>query len=136
MAGMRPEDVYELTGVSDPRLRPGGDEVAYVVWSIDREANEYRQRIWLAAVDGSRPPRPFTAGPKDSQPRWSPDGTRLAFVSGREDGPRQLYVMPADGGEAQRLTELDEDATDASWSPDGTRLASVASSSSSVSRCA
>ena len=123
---MRPEDVYELTGVSDPRLRPGGDEVAYVVWSIDREANEYRQRIWLAAVDGSRPPRPFTAGPKDSQPRWSPDGTRLAFVSGREDGPRQLYVMPADGGEAQRLTELDEDATDASWSPDGTRLAFAA----------
>ena len=123
---MRPEDVYELTGVSDPRLRPGRDKVAYVVWSIDREANEYRQRVWLAATDGSAPPRPFTAGPKDSQPRWSPDGSQLAFVSGRGDGPRQLYVLPADGGEALQLTDLKEDATEPVWSPDGTRLAFAA----------
>ena len=45
MAGMRPEDVYQLTGVSDPRLRPNHDEVAYVVWSIDGDENEYRQSI-------------------------------------------------------------------------------------------
>ena len=37
---MRPEDVYELTGVSDPRLRPGGDDVAYDIWSIDKDKNE------------------------------------------------------------------------------------------------
>jgi dipeptidyl aminopeptidase/acylaminoacyl peptidase len=124
---MRPEDVYELTGALDPRLRPGGEQVAYVVWSIDEEANEYRQRIWLAAVDGSSPPRPFTAGPKDNQPRWSPDGTQLAFTAARgEKKPRQLYVMPADGGEPRRLTELKEDVTTPVWSPDGTRIAFAA----------
>ena len=121
---MRPEDVYQLTGVSDPRVRPGGEEVAYVVWSIDEEKNEYRQSIWLARLDGSQPPRRFTTGTNDSQPRWSPDGTRLAFVSkrGDEKAKRQLYVMPADGGEPACLTDLKDDAGEAAWSPDGTQL--------------
>ena len=121
---MRPEDVYQLTGVSDPRVRPGGDEVAYVVWSIDEDKNEYRQSIWLARLDGSEPPRRFTTGTNDAQPRWSPDGTRLAFVSkrGDEKAKRQLYVMRADGGEPECLTDLKDDAGEAAWSPDGTQL--------------
>jgi len=123
---MRPEDVYELTGASDPRLRPDGQEVAFVVWSIDGEENEYRQAIWLAASDGSAPPRQFTAGPKDAQPRWSPDGTTLAFVSARGGETRQLFVMPVAGGEPKKLTDLKEDAGEAVWSPDGTRIAFTA----------
>ena len=123
--GMRPRDVYELTGATDPRLRPDGSEVAYVVWSIDEEANEYRHTIWLAPTDGSAPARQFTTGPKDAQPRWSPDGTQLAFVSGRgeEKAKRQLYVMPVTGGEPRKLTDLKEDVGEPVWSPDGTRLA-------------
>ena len=122
---MRPEDVYQLTGVSDPRLRPGGEEVAYVVWAIDGEANEYRQSIWLARTDGSEPPRRFTTGKNDAQPRWSPDGTRLSFVAKRSDDEkahRQLYVMPAAGGESECLTDLKEDVGEPAWSPDGTRI--------------
>ncbi len=122
---MRPEDVYELTGVTDPRLRPGGEEVAYVVWSIDKDANEYHQSIWLAKTDGSEPPRRFTTGKKDAQPRWSPDGKKLAFISKRtedEKAPRQLYVIPADGGEPLCLTDLKEDPGEVAWSPDGTQL--------------
>ncbi|MEO5575649.1 MAG: S9 family peptidase, partial [Gaiellaceae bacterium] len=71
MGGMRPEDVYQLTGVTDPRVRPGGDEVAYVVWSIDGEENEYRQSIWLVRTDGAGTPRRLTGGDNDAQPRWS-----------------------------------------------------------------
>jgi len=123
---MRPKDVYELTGASDPRLRPDGQEVAFVVWTIDGEENEYRQAIWLAASDGSAPPRQFTAGPKDAQPRWSPDGTTLAFVSARGGETRQLFVMPVAGGEPKKLTDLKEDAGEAVWSPDGTRIAFTA----------
>src|SRR5664280_1835165 len=53
MAGMVAEDVYELTGVADPRLSPDGTTVAYVVGTVDKDANEYGGAIWLAAVDGS-----------------------------------------------------------------------------------
>lgn len=127
MTGMVPEDVYELTGVGDPRLSPDGSTVAYVVWRIDKDANEYGSAIWLAAVDGSSPPRQFTSGLRaDADPRWSPDGTRLAFTSTRADKTSQLYVMPVVGGEPRKLTSLKEDVTQPVWSPDGARLAFVA----------
>jgi dipeptidyl aminopeptidase/acylaminoacyl peptidase len=124
MAGMAPQDVYELTGVADPRLSPDGHTVAYVVWRMDREVNDIRSNIWLAAADGSSVPRQFTFGKKrDADPRWSPDGSRLAFTSKREDGPAQLYVIPVAGGEAVKLTDAKEDVIEAAWSPDGSRLA-------------
>ena len=125
MPGMVPEDVYDLTGVGDTRLSPDGRTSAFVVWRIDRESNEYRGNIWLAAVDGSTPPRQLTAGPRrDADPRWSPDGKSLAFTSNRVGDTMQLYVIPVSGGgEARKLTDLKEDVKHPAWSPDGSRIA-------------
>ncbi len=122
---MVPEDVYELTGVADPRLHPDRKRIAYVHWWIDREAGDYRSAICLAAVDGSDPPRRLTAGEeRDSSPRWSPDGTRLAFTSSRGDDKKaQVYVLPLEGGEAIKLTDLKEDAGELVWSLDGSTIA-------------
>jgi dipeptidyl aminopeptidase/acylaminoacyl peptidase len=123
---MRPEDIYALTGVADPRISPDGRRVAYQVWSLDAEKNEYRGAIWVTALDGSGEPRKFSSGERrDGGARWSPDGRWLAFTSNRGDDktPAQLYVLPAEGGEARRLTEADESIDEVVWSPDSTRLA-------------
>ncbi len=121
---MVPEDVYELGGVADPQLHPDGTSVAFVRWWIEQEENEYRSAIWVAAVDGSSPPRQFSSGEKrDASPRWSPDGAQLLFTSSRgEETSAQLYVIPATGGEARRLTELKESPSEPAWSPDGTNI--------------
>ena len=50
MSGMRPDDLYELRWVGDPRLSPDGSTVAYVVWGVDREANDYREKVVLAKI--------------------------------------------------------------------------------------
>jgi len=127
MTGMLPDDVYALTGVADPRISPDGTTVAYVVRAVDREANGYRSAIWLAALDGTSEPRRLTSGEKrDAEPRWSPDGSRLAFTSNRGGKVSQLYVMPVDGGEARKLTSLKENVEHPAWSPDGSAIAFVA----------
>ncbi len=126
---MRPEDVYELTSVSEPRISPDSRCVAYVVNRIDREENGYRAAIWVGPLDGSEEVRQFTSGERrDGSPRWSPDGRWLAFVSNRdgEDEKKEhgeLYVLPADGGEPRRLTKGEEDVEWITWSPDSQRIA-------------
>ena len=126
MGGMVPADVYELVAVGDPRVSPDGRTIAYVLTTIDREESKYRSAVWVVAVDGSQAPRQFTFGGKaDTSPRWSPDGSRLAFVSNRGDDKAkpQLYVIPAEGGEALQLTDLKGGVEDPKWSPDGSRIA-------------
>ncbi len=121
---MRPRDLYDLVWALDPRLSPDGKTVAVVARTLSEEDNAYPSAVWLVPVDGSSPPRKLTAGGKaDVDPRFSPDGTQIAFTSNRDGKQRQLYVLPIAGGEARKLTELDEDVTDVAWSPDGARIA-------------
>ena len=120
------EDVVTLRAVSDPQPSPDGQWIAYVVSQADTVANEVTSAIWLVRADGREPARRLTAGRKrDSAPRWSPDGTRLAFVSTREERP-QLWVIDPRGGEAERLAETKTAVGAYQWSPDGTRIAFTA----------
>src|SRR3954467_12641097 len=122
---MQPDDVYELSGAGDPRISPDGRRGGYVVTTTDREKGEYRSAVWVAPLDEdpAEEPRRFTSGEKrDGSPRWSPEGGGLAFVSTRGDDKAraQLYVTPAEGGEARKLTALKESVSEVVWSPDST----------------
>jgi dipeptidyl aminopeptidase/acylaminoacyl peptidase len=123
---MTPQDITRIRFGSDPQLSPDGRRVAFVVTMLCEEQDEYLSNIWVVDTTGGEPRR-FTTGPKrDTAPRWSPDGTRLAFVSERVPKQQaQLYVMPADGGEPMRLTDLRNGVVNPVWAPDSTRLAFV-----------
>ena len=123
---MTPQDITRIRFISDPQLSPDGRRVAFVVTMLSEDQDEYLSNIWVVDTTGGEPRR-FTTGPKrDTAPRWSPDGSRLAFVSERVPKQKaQLYVMPADGGEPMRLTDLRNGVAHPVWSPDSTRLALV-----------
>ena len=121
---MKPEDIYRLPLVGDPRLSPDGATVAFTVTQADEESNGYVSAIWTVPSDGSEQPRRLTwSGKRDAAPRWSPDGSSLAFASNREGKAMQLYVLPMNGGgEPVRLTDLAAGVSSATWSPDGSTL--------------
>jgi dipeptidyl aminopeptidase/acylaminoacyl peptidase len=122
--GFVAEDLWSLRAVSDPQLSPDGSRVAFVVGTPNKETDKQATRIWVAPADGSSPAKPFTVGPEDGAPRWSPDGKWLAFVAERGHGP-QLHLAPLEGGEAVALTEMPYGASRPAWSPDGRQLAFV-----------
>ena len=72
--------------------------------------------------DGSEQTRLTNNDAGDGQPRWSPDGENIAFVSDRDDGNFQIYVMNADGSEQTRLTNNNADDCSPTWSPDGEKM--------------
>jgi dipeptidyl aminopeptidase/acylaminoacyl peptidase len=115
------DDYLGLPVVGDPQLAPDGKWVAYTVTHYSLKENRGTTRIWLADVAGGTT-RQLTAGPgSDRQPRWSPDGRTLAFVSTRESGA-QLWLLPVGGagGEARRVSNLADGVSDPVWLPDGT----------------
>ena len=142
----RPEDLYDLRIPTDLDLSPDGRLVAFSVKSVAPGKDGYRSSLWLAPTDGSAPARQLTVGSKnDTTPRWSPDGSRLCFLSDRgavlqaggggakagkpeapKEGRIQVWILPfVDGGEARQLTDLPKDVEALEWSPDGKRLAVV-----------
>jgi len=120
---MLPDDLYRIAFAEDAQISPDGGRIAFVVKRLDRDADAYRSAIWMtpSAVDE---PRPFTAGARqDSAPRWSPNGRWLAFLSDRAGGKAQLWLLPAGGGEACRLTDQPEAIERFAWSPQSDRIA-------------
>lgn len=112
--------------ISELHCVPHLDIAAATVQRADRDSDSNVSAIWLFPLDGSEAPRPMTAGTAtDQTPRWSPDGTQLAFISSRGGSP-QVHLMPRQGGEARALTRLPEGVSTLAWRPDGRALLVIA----------
>jgi dipeptidyl aminopeptidase/acylaminoacyl peptidase len=128
--GVTPEDYYAFRNVTDARLSPDGQQVAYVVTSVNAKQNRRVSEIWIGPAGAERAGWQLTFGPSSRMPRWSPDGRSIAFLSTRPaaSGPAghsnqpQVHVLSMSGGEASRLTDLEHGVDAFQWSATGDRL--------------
>ena len=113
-----PELIYHLKTVGDPALSPDATFLAYMLGWVDEESLGARSRIMLMDL-GNGTCKEVTDGEKDSAPKFSPDGSRLAFLRSVDGDPAQVWAMAADGGEVKQLTQGAKGVSDYAWSPDG-----------------
>src|SRR6267378_4271799 len=102
------DDLFQIREVSDPQLSPDAQSVAYTVKTLLLKEDKSEERIWTVPTSApSADAIPMTAeGVSSSHPRWSPDGKYLAFLSARNGGKNQVWLLDRRGGEAQKLTEV------------------------------
>ncbi|SNS32808.1 Dipeptidyl aminopeptidase/acylaminoacyl peptidase [Sphingomonas laterariae] len=118
-------DLFSLEVAADPQIRPDGAMIAYVRRSNDVMTDKARATIWLIDTR-TGVQTPLVAGPgSHSQPRWSADGKKLAYVSTADGGGAQLYVRWMDNGATARVTGLPDSPSSIAWSPDGRQIAYV-----------
>jgi dipeptidyl aminopeptidase/acylaminoacyl peptidase len=126
------KDLFAFHWIGDSQLAPDGSAIAFVQASVTASRDGYQTAIYL--LDLTKPgstPQELTAGPRDSSPRWSPDGRQIVFLRSVEKdgkfGPAQLYLQPVGPKDVNpiRLTDLPKGVSSPSWSPKGDAIAVV-----------
>ena len=117
-----PMDVFELEYVSNPQISPNGTQIIYIRNSMDIMKDRRRTELWSLTSDGANHRRLTSGSGQESQPYWSPDGTRLAYVS-KENGSSQIYLFWVDSGQTTKLTQLLEAPQGITFSPNGNYIA-------------
>ena len=135
------DDILALKTVADPEVSPDGRWVAYVVSELNEDKNDYQTDVWLVPTFGGEARRLTASQVLDENPRWSPDGRTIAFLSerprpgakkdeagakespGADEGKRQIWLIRPDGGEATLLSDAKGGVSEFQWSPDGKAIA-------------
>ena len=112
-------DLLDLEDVGDPQISPDGSRVLYTREWVDRMEDRWRSEVWTVDADGSRN-RFLTRG---SSPRWSPDGSRFAYLDEGEPEGTQVFVRWLDAPEPTQVTRVTAAPSAIRWSPDGSRIA-------------
>jgi len=134
------KDLRKIVHLSSPRIAPGGKRIAAIVsrWDWDKDKAK-KQIVLVNAVTGDSRPLTWHRRGLD-EPRWSPDGSRLAFIAeapapdgsdSTDKHKAQVFVMRMDGGDPRRVTDAANGVAQFAWSPDGKRIAFVSENSPS-----
>jgi dipeptidyl aminopeptidase/acylaminoacyl peptidase len=120
---LRPDDVYRLKTTTQASVSPDGEWILYTLTSVDSAKNKRNADVWMTKWDGSASVQLTNSPDGESDPKWSPDGKYISFVSPRIGGRSQLFLLNRMGGEAVKLTDLKGELDDYEWSPDGKKIA-------------
>ena len=135
-----PSDLARLADVAEPEFAPDGEALVYTVGTADTAEDRTQSDLWRVHFDGSqRTQLTHTPDSSESRPQWSADGRQIAFLSDQklknenesesekeDEATTQVWVIPAQGGKARKLTAFADGVEDFVWSPDGKQLAVIA----------
>src|SRR6478672_4625507 len=108
------EDLLKVRRVGDPQISPDGKHVAFTIGDVNYEANRVVTQIYVVSLEGGSPKQLTNGQSSSTAPRWSPDGKKIAFVTGG-----QIWTMDSDGDHKEQVTKISTEAAAPMWSPDG-----------------
>ncbi|MGI8882827.1 MAG: TolB family protein, partial [Pyrinomonadaceae bacterium] len=114
------DEMMKIKRVGDPQLSPDGSMVAFTTGEVKFDANKTNTQIYTVSIDGSNLKQLTKGDASNNSPRWSPDGTKIAYTTGG-----QIWTMDADGDDKKQITKLSSGAGNPVWSPDGKLIAFV-----------
>lgn len=118
--------VYDTVNAGDPQVSPDGKQILYSLSRAQRDQDRTTTQIWISSIDGTQRRQLTWSGERNREPRWSPDGKWIAFVSDRLGKWTGLFVMPTDQfGEAREIARHRQSLGQLVWSPDGGSIAYV-----------
>ena len=121
---IRPDDVYRMTTVSNPKISPDGKWVIYQQSRVDSAKDSYEGKLHMVATEGGETVQLTEQTKGAGQPAWSPDNKYISFTArGSSEGSgSQVYLMNRKGGEPVQLTQVKGELQSYKWFPDGQRL--------------